>query len=98
LALCVPWAHADGGRIGFTGAVLEPTCSVGYQRIGIAESSGSQFYHCTERTGATPGQAAQSYTLSVVSVSGTAIASDRLIGYYANYLKAEPKLVTQTYE
>jgi hypothetical protein len=98
LALGVPVAHADGGSIMFSGAILEPTCSVGTQRISAAEANGLQHYNCTEQSGATPDQGAQSYALSVTALRGTALASDRLIGYFANYLNAEPQLVTQTYE
>jgi len=89
-------AHADGGRIVFSGAVVEPTCSVDTQRISTAEARGSQRYNCTEQTGASSSQVAQSYALTVLS--GTSLASDRLIGYFANYLNADPKLVTQTYD
>ena len=98
LTLGAPAAHASGGSIMFSGAIVEPTCAVGPQRVRTAEANGLQHYHCTEQAGATPDQAAQSYALSVTALSGTALASDRLIGYFANYLNAEPTLVTQTYE
>ncbi|TNY27074.1 hypothetical protein BV497_05315 [Fulvimonas soli] len=96
LAMAAPLAHADGGSIGFSGAIVEPTCSVGAGRINEAQNLGARHYRCTEQADATPGQAAQSYVLSVTE--GSALSSDRLIGYFAGYLNAEPKLVTQTYE
>ncbi|AHX16467.1 hypothetical protein CH75_21880 [Dyella jiangningensis] len=95
LALGAPLAHADGGRITFSGAIMEPTCTVGFQRINEVQAKGAHQYRCTEQVDATPGQAAQSYALSVTS--GSALPSDQLIGYFAHYLNADPKLVTQTY-
>ncbi|WP_143109334.1 hypothetical protein [Dyella sp. OK004] len=91
---------ADGGLITFSGAIVEPTCSVGLQRIDAAEASAhpSQRYSCSERAGTTSGLAAQSYALSVGTTSETPLASDPLIVYFANYLNVQPKLVTQTYE
>ena len=89
-------ARADGGQVNFSGAIVEPTCSVGVQRIGEVQTQGSQHFHCTERAGVTPGQAAQAYQLTVAL--GDALPADRLIGYFAGYLNAQPKLVTQTYD
>ncbi|WP_266170319.1 hypothetical protein [Dyella subtropica] len=93
-------AFADGGVVVFSGAITEPTCSVGQQRISAAEASANtaQRYNCTERADASPGQAAQSYALSVTALTETPLASDHLIVYFAHYLSAQPKLVTQTYE
>lgn len=96
LALGVSVAHADGGRITFSGAITEPTCAAGIQRIEEVQARGTHPYRCTERADATPGQAAQSYALSVTS--GSALQSDQLIGYFSHYLNADPKLVTQTYD
>jgi nicotinamide mononucleotide (NMN) deamidase PncC len=92
-------AHASGGVIAFSGAVVEPTCSVGTQRIAAAEAVGtSQRYHCSEQVSAASAQVAQSYALSVTELTGTPLGSDRLIVYFANYLSAQPKLVTQVYD
>jgi len=88
---------ADGGLVTFSGAVVEPTCSVGLQRVDAAETS-AQRYSCSERAGTTSRRAAQSYVLSVDPTSETPLASDPLIVYFANYLSVPPKLVTQTYE
>ena len=94
--LGAPSARADGGQVAFSGAIVEPTCAVGAQRIGDVQAQGSQHFHCTERAGVTPGQAAQAYQLTVAL--GDTLPSDRLIGYFAGYLNAQPKLVTQTYD
>lgn len=91
-----PAAQADSMQLTFSGAVAEPTCAAGVERIVEAQARGAQYYHCTEQARATPGQAAQAYKLSVIT--GGALPSDRLIGYFASYLNAAPKLVTQTYE
>ncbi len=93
-------AMADGGTIVFSGAVVEPTCSVGAQRIGDAQGAAAApvRFRCSEGANATPGQLAQTYALSVNDTVGTPLASDPLIVYFAQYLSAQPKLVTQTYD
>jgi hypothetical protein len=96
VSLGVPVVHADGGRMTFSGAIMEPTCTVGAQRIDEVQARGARQYRCTERADATPGQAAQSYALSVTR--GSALPSDQLIGYFTHYLNADPKLVTQIYD
>ena len=98
-AVAPAMAMADGGTMVFSGAVVEPTCSVGAGRIGSAQGAESPMrFHCSERANATPGQLAQSYALSVSSTVGTPLASDPLIVYFAQYLSAQPQLVTQTYD
>ncbi len=96
LAMAASLAHADGGTLRFSGAIVEPTCQVGAGRVGEAQELGARYYRCTEQADATPGQAAQAYMLSVTVVSAS--SSDRLIGYFAGYASGAPKLVTQTYE
>ena len=93
-------AHASGGVIAFSGAVVEPTCSVGTEHVAaVATGGASQHYRCTEQAdGAAPGRVAQSYALSVTDTAGTPLGSDPLIVYFANYLSAQPKLVTQAYD
>ncbi|WNL46017.1 hypothetical protein RKE25_21830 [Dyella sp. BiH032] len=99
MALAPAAAMADGGTIVFSGAVVEPTCSVGAERIGSAQGAVAPVrFHCSERANATPGQLAQSYALSVNNTVGTPLASDPLIVYFAQYLSAQPTLVTQTYD
>ena len=92
-------AHASGGVIAFSGAVVEPTCSAGTQHIAAAQAVGAaQRYRCSEQPGAATSQVAQSYALTVTDTAGTPLGSDRLIVYFANYLSAPPKLVTQVYD
>lgn len=92
-------AMADGGTIVFSGAIVEPTCAVGAQRIGDARVAASpRRYRCAGPANAAPGQLAQSYALSVSDTIGTPLASDPLIVYFAQYLSAQPQLVTQTFD
>ena len=92
-------AMADGGTIVFSGRIVEPTCSASSQRIGDAQGANAAHrYRCSEGAHPTPGQLAQSYALSVSDTVGTPLASDPLIVYFAQYLSAQPKLVTQTYD
>jgi len=99
MALVPAAAMADGGTIVFSGAIVEPTCSVGAQRIDDARGAPAPVrYRCSESVSASPGQRAQSYALSVSDTIGTPLASDPIIVYLAQYLSAQPKLVTQTYD
>ena len=99
MAFAPAMAMADGGTIVFSGRIVEPTCSASAQRIGDAQSGDTPHrYRCSEAANPTPGQRAQSYALSVSDTSGTPLASDPLIVYFGQYLSAQPKLVTQTYD
>ncbi|WP_266159229.1 hypothetical protein [Dyella silvatica] len=105
-------AVAAGGRIAFSGAIVEPTCGVGSGpmaaivaapvRAASAQSLGR--FVCDSGAGRSATAAVQPYALSVVNIASTPWAADRLIGYFANYVKAagqnqaDLQLVTQTYE
>lgn len=92
-------AMADGGTIVFSGSIVEPTCGASAQRIDAAQDAQAPHrYRCSEADHPTPGQLAQSYALSVSDTIGTPLASDPLIVYFGQYLSAQPKLVTQTYD
>lgn len=99
-------ANAATGRIGFSGAVVEPTCSTADAHLDIASPSGSVdgpvSRHLTcGQTATDPGR---SYSRTVVNLNAAAIASDRLLNYFASYAisestgGAQPKLVVHTYE
>lgn len=99
MAFAPAMAMADGGTIVFSGRIVEPTCSASAQRIGDAQGADApRRYRCSEAAIPTPGQLAQSYALSVSDTVGTPLASDPLIVYFGQYLSAQPKLVTQTYD
>ena len=99
-------ANAETGRIVFSGAVVEPTCSTADVQLATAAPSGSANElvprHLTcGQTAANPGR---SYSRTVISLDAAAIASDRLLGYFASYANTanaggtQAKLVVRTYE
>ena len=87
----VPSAYADGGTITFSGAIVVPTSAPD----SAAMSSGHAGVSLTS---------APSYTLSVEPLEASTLSSDRLIVYFAGYVRASGKegspmqLVTQAYE
>jgi hypothetical protein len=97
-------AKAMEGRITFTGAVVEPTCTVssedeGLQRAAFAASS--RRLACGSATDIVTGSAS-SYVLVVAALNGPDSTGDHLLDYFVGYLspsaRAEAKLVTRTYE
>lgn len=91
-------ARAAEARITFSGAVFEPTCAADIGRMGAAEASPvGATYSCAAPPAAAEARAtARIYRLTVVEAGE--LRRDRLIGYFAKYTGAEPRLVTQTYE
>ena len=99
-------ANAETGRIVFSGAVVEPTCSTADVQLATITPSGSvdelvpRHLTCGQ-TAADPGR---SYLRTVISLDAAAIASDRLLGYFASYANTanvggtQAKLVVHTYE
>jgi hypothetical protein len=110
--LCIPRVAAaggstgvTGGRITFTGAVVEPTCGVKAERLEalVARSSGP--HRLNRMTCAGPDVATiapQIYSVTVVRLSSS--TTDRVLKYFDAYVKAsqpdalDPILLTQTYE
>ncbi|RUL74884.1 hypothetical protein [Dyella choica] len=99
----------EGGTITFVGAVVEPTCSVAAmpadvnQVVGAAQAHQSMQRSCSDTSAvAAMASASRPYLVDVVSLSGS--QSDRVLQYFANYVRAaqpesaNPVLVTQTYE
>jgi type 1 fimbria pilin len=110
-AFGVPFAHADGGTITFSGAVVEPTCSAGSGSIAAlsspqhAAASSRQHFRCGEVSpGADSGVASpSSYKLTVEPLESSSLGTDRLVSYFSGYVKATQadarmNLVTQAYE
>ncbi|WP_157616990.1 hypothetical protein [Rhodanobacter sp. Soil772] len=99
-------ANAETGRVVFSGAVVEPTCSTVDVVLGAGTSSGSvdelvpRHLTCGQ-TAADPGR---SYSRTVISLDAAAIASDRLLGYFTSYANAanaggtQARLIVYTYE
>ncbi|MFK2893451.1 hypothetical protein [Dyella flagellata] len=99
----------EGGTITFTGAVVEPTCSVAAMPadmnlvVSAAQVHQSLQRSCSDTSAAAAvASASRPYLVDVASLSGT--QSDRVLQYFANYVRAaqpesaNPVLVTQTYE
>jgi hypothetical protein len=99
----------DSGTIRFVGAIVEPTCSAVITSSDLNAVIGDVHTHqslqrsCSEP--ATAGGAASAYRpydVDVVHLSTS--ESDRVLNYFANYVRAsrpgsaDPVLVTQTYE
>ena len=89
-------AHAAGGRITFTGSVVNPTC--GPAVIQTPAQTVPQHLHRTTCAGTS---SPSTYTLQVEPA--TAHARSQLVSYYAGYVRAagnqEPVWVaTQTYD
>jgi len=111
VSLGVPVAHADGGTITFSGAVVAPTCGTGSASIEAISSpqraavSSRQPVRCGEASPAADGGAfsSTSYRLTVEPLESSSLGSDRLISYFSGYVKASQadvrmNLVTQAYE
>jgi hypothetical protein len=102
LALSTPAASANDGRIVFSGAVVEPTCS-GHDaravRATVEErdvAAGPQRWTCGSPVATT-------YSQAVIPVDAVMQAGDPLLAYFAGYaghlLPATPaRVVVRTYE
>lgn len=97
--------RADGGSISFSGAVVEPTCSISDTRMDVAStrsnaSGPSQRFACGSAD--TAADAGRVYALTEVKLDAAAIGNDRVLAYFADYLGdaglADARLVTQTFE
>lgn len=97
-------AYAATGRIAFSGAVVEPTCST----EGVA-SDAATMATTTDRLapvhsscGRTASDLGRTYSHTVVTLDATTVASDRLLGYFASYANVEggphAELVVRTYD
>jgi len=99
-------AKAANGRIVFSGAVVEPTCSISTAdadaetTVSSRPADGSE--HRRLSCGRTPTDPGRSYSRTTVSLDAATVSNDRLLGYFASYSNADgggaAKLVTRTYE
>lgn len=93
-------AYAATGRIAFSGAVVEPTCSTeGADMAGKLPSATPGRLVC----GKTPTDPGRSYSRIVLSLDAATVATDRLLNYFAGYANADgmggqAKLVVRTYD
>lgn len=99
-------ACAAEGRITFSGAVVEATCSVAAPVIAMVAAIPHGVTEVRQLTCATSGNASvappQRYALTVVRLSSS--VPDRVLKYFDNYVRAsysnaaDPVLLTQVYE
>ncbi|WP_149362892.1 hypothetical protein [Rhodanobacter sp. T12-5] len=100
----MPSANAATGRIVFSGAVVEPTCSTESASDPMASHLQAVDGLAPGRStcGQTPTDPGRSYSHTVVSLDAAVIANDRLLEYFAGYANVEgevrAKLVVRTYE
>jgi type 1 fimbria pilin len=97
----------DSATIRFSGAVVEPTCSVATQSVMDLSANVTQGRQSLQQScgGSTTAGAATSatptYKVDVVHLSGA--ESDQVLRYFTGYVRAaqasaDPELVTQTYD
>ena len=101
MALVVQGAWAEGGRINFTGAVVEPTCAINTPQT-TSQAIGQAPVHRSCGQGAA--DAGRSYSRTVTTLDAAAIANDQLLGYFASYApvgpdgKAASGVIVRTYD
>ena len=99
-------AEAGNGRISFSGAVVEPTCTVTEHQLAVSLAAQAANAHATQRLvcGRTATDAGRFYARTVVDLDADAVANSRLLDYFAGYANAGAadgkgaKLVVRTYE
>lgn len=103
LALAVSAAWAEGGRIEFHGAVVEPTCSTVGLPDDLSHTPGGlapQRFGC----GQSAADEGPTYSRDVVDLATANRRRDRLLDYFASYAgvaaggEAGMKVVIQTYD
>jgi hypothetical protein len=105
MVLAVSSAWAGGGRIGFTGAVVEPTCAIDSVPV---ESVGAQSWQARQAPsrrscGRTAVDLGRSYSRAVIVLDAANTANDRLLSYFVSYAPLADgdmaaKLVVRTYD
>ena len=95
-------ANAADGRIAFSGAVVEPTCSPGLESVVHADTdagSAAQRLDC----GRTAADAGRTYSREVLDLTMASRYHDRLLDYFASYAPLviggdAAKVVVRTYD
>ncbi|MEW9622746.1 hypothetical protein [Rhodanobacter geophilus] len=106
VALAMSSAWAGGGRIEFSGAVLEPTCATDAIPVGPASPLSPQAAQAPRHLacGQTATDAGRTYSRTVQTIDATSAANERLLGYFASYAPAGPDgkpvagLIVRTYD
>ncbi|BFI97351.1 MAG: hypothetical protein RSP_28610 [Rhodanobacter sp.] len=101
IALATQGAWAQGGRINFAGAVVEPTCTISTAQLAsLAITTAPVHRSCGQ--GAV--DAGRSYSRTVTILDTAAVANNQLLGYFASYAPQEsagkpvPDLIVRTYD
>lgn len=106
VALAMSNAWAGGGRINFTGAVLEPTCAADALQIDATSPLSPRAMQTPRHLacGQTAADAGRTYSRTVQPVDATSIAHDRLLGYLASHAPIGPdgtltvSVIVRTYD
>ena len=106
VALAMSNAWAGGGRISFTGAVLEPTCAADAMQIDAAGplSPGAMQASRHLACGQTAADAGRTYSRTVQPIDARSLAHDRLLGYLASHAPTGPdgklavSVIVRTYD
>jgi hypothetical protein len=97
-------AQAASGRIVFSGAVVESTCSTEGTPIGIEPGAASESGHGRMNCGRTATDSGRSYSRTVIGLADADLVHDRLLGYFASYArvaddgKAAAQILVHTYD
>lgn len=99
IALAASSAVAADGHVSFSGAVVEPTCSVDTALIAADHAD----VHATatrQVCGHSATAAGVSYASQTIGLDAAVTANDRLLAYFAGNQKdqADARLVVRTYE
>lgn len=95
-------ARAAEGHIGFSGAVVEPTCAVDAHGAEMDAPKGR--VSSRQTCGATSSDPGRAYTRTVTLLDEAVAGRDPLLGYFtrnaiaAHYGGAQPRLVVRTYD
>lgn len=95
-------ARAAGGRIVFSGAVVESTCSMAESGAAMHDVAAAAAQHLA--CGRTATDAGRSYTREVIDLATASRNHDRLLDYFASYApaagdgNAAAKVVVHTYD
>ena len=98
----VSTARAATGRIVFSGAVVEPTCSTTELGSVMHDATGSAAQHLA--CGRTATDAGRTYTREVIDLATANRSHDRLLDYFVSYAPrtadgdAAAKVVVHTYD
>lgn len=94
VAAAAPVAHAGGGRIQFSGAVVEPTCAV-QTALPALLVQGER--HTCRASARSPGR---NYARHVVELTASDTLGDPLLAYYLGNTPAgdAARVVVQTYD